>query len=270
MDAIQMIRDDHRRVQTLFRDFEEASDAQTKKAIFDNIYIELDVHTTLEEEIFYPSVQRQGERETVRHAEEEHGLVKELLNEMVKLDAKDSSFESKFHVLKDNVQDHVAEEEAEMLPKAAEAGMSRLIQLGERMERRKEQLMSATNGQRRKAATPQRSATRTRRRTTTGSTTARKSATSRARASTARKTTATRAKSGAKASSPRKITASGSRSTSGRARTATIRTGTTTSRPRATAGGSRSTARARATTRGGSTRNKPAGRRSGSRLGGGR
>src|SRR5947208_1518550 len=106
MDAIQMIRDDHRRVQTLFRDFEEASDAQTKKAIFDNIYIELDVHTTLEEEIFYPSVQRQGERETVRHAEEEHGLVKELLNEMVKLDAKDSSFESKFHVLKDNVQDH--------------------------------------------------------------------------------------------------------------------------------------------------------------------
>jgi len=269
MDAIQMIRDDHRRVQTLFRDFEEASDAQTKKAIFDNIYIELDVHTTLEEEIFYPSVQRQGERETVRHAEEEHGLVKELLNEMVKLDAKDSSFESKFHVLKDNVQDHVAEEEAEMLPKAAEAGMSRLIQLGERMERRKEQLMSATNGQRRKAVTPHRSATTTRRRTTTGSTTARKSTTSRARASTAR-TTATRAKSGAKASPARKTTASGSRSTSGRARTATSRAGTTTSRPRATAGGSRSTARARATTRGGSTRNKPAGRRSGSRLGGGR
>src|SRR5438876_12320237 len=111
MDAIQMIRDDHRRVQTLFRDFEEALDAQTKKAIFDNIYIELDVHTTLEDEIFYPSVQRQGERETVRHAEEEHGLVKTLLNEMVKLDAKDSSSESKFHVLNDNVQDQGEETE---------------------------------------------------------------------------------------------------------------------------------------------------------------
>src|SRR6266545_6305356 len=98
MDAIQMIRDDHRRVQTLFRDFEEAPDVQTKKAIFDNIYMELEVHTDIEEEIFYPSVQRQGQRETVRHAEEEHGLVKQLLNEMVKMDPKDPSFESKFHV----------------------------------------------------------------------------------------------------------------------------------------------------------------------------
>src|SRR5256885_16557704 len=105
MDAIQMIRDDHRRVQTLFRDFEEAPDAQTKKAIFDNIYIELDVHTTLEEEIFYPSVQRQGERETVRHAEENHGLVKELLNERVKRAGRHSSFGSKFHVRRDNVKD---------------------------------------------------------------------------------------------------------------------------------------------------------------------
>jgi len=261
MDAIQMIRDDHRRVQTLFRDFEEAPDAQRKKAIFDNIYIELDVHTILEEEIFYPSVQRQGERETVRHAEEEHGLVKQLLNEMVKLDAKDPSFEAKFHVLKDNVQDHVAEEEAEMLPKAAEAGMSRLIQLGERMERRKEQLMSATNGQRRTAATPRRRVTTTRRRTATGSTTARTSTTSRARASTPARKTTTRAKVGAKASPARKTTASGSRSTAGRSLT-------TTSRSRAAAGGSRSTARGRATTPGGSsTRNKPASRRSGSRSG---
>src|SRR6266511_423223 len=111
MDTIQMIRDDHRRVQTLFRDFEEAPDAQTKKAIFDNIFMELDVHTNIEEEIFYPSVQRQGEREIIRHAEEEHGLVKRLLNEMVKMDAKEPSFESKFHVLKDNVQDHVRSEE---------------------------------------------------------------------------------------------------------------------------------------------------------------
>ena len=264
MDAIQMIRDDHRRVATLFRDFEEAPDAQTKKAIFDNIFMELDVHTILEEEIFYPSVQRQGERETILHAEEEHGLVKQLLNEMVKLDAKDPSFESKFHVLKDNVQDHVAEEEAEMLPKAAEAGMSRLIQLGERMERRKEQLLTATNGQRR-ATTPRKRTTTTRRRTTTGrSATARKSTSGAKASSVARKMTTTRAKAGTTASSSaRKTTASRSRTTSGGSRT-------TTSRSRATAGGSRSTARGRATGPGGSTRSKPVGRRSGSRSGGGR
>ena len=229
MDAIQIILDDHRRVQTLFRDFEEAPDVQTKKAIFDNIYIELEVHTDIEEEIFYPSVQRQGQRETVLHAEEEHGLVKQLLNEMVKMDPKDPAFESKFHVLKDNVKDHVAEEESEMLPKAVEAGMSRLMQLGERMQRRKEQLLTATNGQRPTATTPRRRATTTRRRTSTGrSTTARKPTTSRAKASSGARKTTTRAKAGAKASSARK----------------------TTSRSRATAGGSRSTAPARATTRG--------------------
>ena len=164
MDAIQMIREDHRRVETLFRDFEEAPDAQTKKAVFDNIFMELDVHANIEEEIFYPAVQRQGEKEMIRHAEEEHGMVKQLLNEIVAMDPKDPSFEAKFHVLKDNVQDHFAEEESEMLPKAAEAGMSRLMQLGEEMERRKQQLMTATNGRRRTAASPRRRATTTRRR----------------------------------------------------------------------------------------------------------
>jgi hemerythrin superfamily protein len=267
MDAIQIIRNDHRRMETLFRDFEEAPDPQTRKAIFDTIYVELDIHATLEEEIFYPSVQRQGERETVRHAEEEHGLVKELLNEMVKLDAKDPTFEAKFHVLKDNVKDHVTEEEAEMLPKAAEAGMSRLLQLGERMERRKEQLTSATNGQRQTASTSRRRATTTtRRRTSTSrSTTARKSTTSRAKASTARKTTTTRAKSGAKATSARKTAANGSRSTTSRSRSTASGVRSTTSRSRAAAGGSRSTARARTTARAGSTRSKPAARRSGTR-----
>jgi hemerythrin superfamily protein len=247
MDAIQMIRDDHRRVETLFRDFEAAPNTHTKKAIFDNIYIELNVHANLEEEIFYPSVQRMGAREMVQHAEEEHDLVKELLNEMAKLDAKDPSFEAKFHVLKDNIQDHVSEEEAEMLPKAAEAGMSRLIQLGERMERRKEQLMSGTNSRRRTVTTPRGRATTTARRgTSTGrSATARKSTTSRVKASSgARTTTATRANAGMKASSTRKTTAS---------------------RSRATAGGSRSTARGRATARAGGARSLPAGRSSGSR-----
>jgi hemerythrin superfamily protein len=254
MDAIQMIRDDHRRVETLFRDFEEAPDAQTRKAIFDSIYIELDVHANLEEEIFYPSVQRQGEGELIRHAEEEHRMVKQLLNEMVQMDPKDATFESKFHVLKDNVQDHVAEEESEMLPKAAEVGMSRLMKLGEEMERRKQQLMTATNGQRRTATTPRRRATTTRRRTSTGrSTTARKSTTSRAKASSGARRTTSRAKSGTKASSARKTSASRARSTA--------------SGSRSTTGGPRSTARPRTTARGGSTRSKPAGRRSGSRSG---
>jgi hemerythrin superfamily protein len=271
MDAIQMIRDDHRKVETLFRDFEEASDAQTRKAIFDTIYVELDIHATLEEEIFYPSVQRQGERETVRHAEEEHGLVKELLDEMVKLDPKDPTFEAKFHVLKDNVKDHVAEEEAEMLPKAAEVGMSRLLQLGERMEHRKEQLLTSTNG-RGQSTTRRKSTTATRRRTTKGrSTTARKSTSGAKTSAPARKTT-TRAKASTKAAPTKKTTASRSRSTASGSRTTTSRSRattsgarTTTSRSRGSAGGSRSTAGARTTARAGTTRTKPAPRRSGSR-----
>jgi hemerythrin superfamily protein len=233
MDALQMLREDHRKVKDLFRQFEEAEGGATKKAIFDTIYLELVVHSKIEEEIFYPSVRRQGDgTEMVRQAEEEHALVDQLLNEIVGMDPNDPSYDAKFHVLKDNVEDHIQEEESEILPHAAEVGLARLERLGEKMAQRKAELMES---QPRRATTSSRSS---------GGTARRAGAASR---STSR-TMASRSKNGATAS---------------RAGTRTTKT------KRATIGTRKaSPARKRTPATAGGTRSRPAGRRSGSQSGG--
>jgi len=227
MDALAMLREDHRKVRELFRQFEEADNKPMKKAIGDTILVELNVHTVIEEEVFYPAVRRQGNGvEMVRRAEEEHHTVDSLINELMKMDPSDKAFEAKFHVLIENVKSHIDEEEAEMLPHAAEVGMARLERLGEQMAERKEALMRAPNGRSAGRARPKTtSGTRARRTTasgtrrTTASGTRRKSATgTRARASTAR------------AKSPAKTTATRAKTTASRAKTTASRATTTAKR----------------------------------------
>ena len=228
MDALQMLREDHRKMRELFRQFEDAQGTAMKRSIADTALVELNIHSVLEEEIFYPAMRRQGNAsEMVRRAEEEHKTVENLMDELMKMDASDLTFEAKFHVLYENVKTHMDEEEAEMMPRAAEAGMARLERLGEQMAERKQALLQGGNG-----STPSRrrarvSGTRTRRTSSTSGTprksgTRRRTTASGTRASTARakspaKTTETRAKTTA---SRAKTTAKGTVSQVGtRART---------------------------------------------------
>lgn len=223
MDALAMLREDHRKVRELFRQFEEAQDKATKQAVAETALVELNIHAVLEEEIFYPAVRRQGNgsNELVRRAEQEHHTAEQLMNELMKMDAGNIEFDAKFHVLIENVKKHIEEEEAEMLPQAAEVGMARLERLGQQMEQRKQALMQEGNGRapsRRRATT-----SGTRRRTTTG--TRRKSATGtrRTTASGTRRTTA---------SSTRRTAASGTKASTARAKSSA---GTTASRAKTTA-----------------------------------
>ena len=222
MDALAMLREDHRKVRELFRQFEEADNNAMKKAIGDTILVELNVHSVIEEEVFYPAVRRQGKGvEMVRRAEEEHHTVDGLINELTKMDPSDKAFDAKFHVLIENVKSHIDEEEAEMLPHAAEVGMARLERLGEQMAERKQALMRTPNGS---SASGTRSKTtsgmRTRR--TTASGTRRKSSTS----GTGARTSMARAKSPAKATATRAKTtvASRAKTTASRAKMKAKRT----------------------------------------------
>jgi hemerythrin-like domain-containing protein len=224
MDALAMLREDHRKVRELFRQFEEADNNAMKKAIGDTILVELNVHSVIEEEVFYPAVRRQGsDVDMVRRAEEEHHTVDILINELTKMDPADKAFDAKFHVLIENVKSHIDEEEAEMLPHAAEVGMARLERLGEQMAERKEALMRTPNGS---------SASRTRPKTTSGTRTRRTTASGTRRKSTSgtRRTTAagTRA-STARAKSPARATATRAKTT------AASRAKTTASRAKMTA-----------------------------------
>jgi len=136
MDAITLLRDDHKTVEQLFKRFEKAGDRAyvEKRQIVDRIIEELSIHAAIEEQVFYPVV-----RDAVPDTEdialeslEEHHIVKWLLSELVGLDPKHERFDAKVTVLIENVRHHVEEEETEFFPKVRnEMGRTALAELGE-------------------------------------------------------------------------------------------------------------------------------------------
>jgi hemerythrin-like domain-containing protein len=146
VDALQMLRDDHRHVKDLFKQFEEADDRRAKSQIVAETLTALDLYAKLEEEIFYPAVRKEADPDDgeMDEAEEEHHVAKLLIGELRRMEPGAARYDAKFTVLAENVKRHIDEEEAEMLPKAAELGMQRLNELGTAMEKRKLQLMNGS------------------------------------------------------------------------------------------------------------------------------
>ncbi|SFF90211.1 Hemerythrin HHE cation binding domain-containing protein [Actinacidiphila alni] len=139
MDAIVLLKEDHKTVEKLFKKFEAAGDnaVKTKKKIAGQVIEELTVHAFIEEEIFYPAA-REAAPDTKDHvleSVEEHHVVVWMLSELAGLDASDERFDAKMTVLIENVRHHVEEEEKEWFPEVRKAmGRNRLKDLGERME----------------------------------------------------------------------------------------------------------------------------------------
>jgi hemerythrin superfamily protein len=145
-DAVELIKSDHRKVEQLFREFEEAGDRayKTKQELVERIVEELEVHATIEEEIYYPAVEakaRKDGKELIAEAVEEHHVVKILLGELGSMSSEDEPFDAKVTVLMENVRHHVEEEESELLPQSEKIlGTDELNRLGEQMAARKQQL----------------------------------------------------------------------------------------------------------------------------------
>lgn len=150
MDAIDLLIGDHNRVKGLFTKLESADEsgdteemARTAMKILDD----LEVHATIEEELFYPSVHGASEEvaEIVDEGVEEHHVVKILMDEVRGLDPASDEWKAKMKVIMENVEHHVEEEENEMFPgvrKSTEA--SAREELGSRMEARKAELGAPT------------------------------------------------------------------------------------------------------------------------------
>ena len=149
MEATALLKRDHAKVKGLFKKFEEAGDraAQTKQRLFDEVHAELDGHAAIEEEIFYPAMQKVRSKEVqdlVLEAIEEHKVVKTLLKEIARLTPDADEFDAKMKVLQENVEHHADEEEKEMFPLAEEhLSEERRAELGQQMESRKEDLKAA-------------------------------------------------------------------------------------------------------------------------------
>ncbi len=146
-DAIHVLKEDHRHVKHLFEQFKATDDRRAKAILAREAMLELKIHTTVEEELFYPAVRKVmrkalGQDETVDlmdEADEEHHVAKLLIAELETMKASDDHWEAKFTVLAENVLHHIREEEGEMFPKARELDID-YDTLGARMIARKEEL----------------------------------------------------------------------------------------------------------------------------------
>jgi hemerythrin superfamily protein len=144
MDALELLKADHDTVRQLFRDFEaaqESGDTDRMGQVQQQIFTELEVHTSIEEEVFYPAAEDAGEEaeELVKEGVEEHHVVDVLMGEIRALQPSDETFAPKMTVLIENVEHHAEEEETELFPQLREVfGNERLATIGEELEAAKQ------------------------------------------------------------------------------------------------------------------------------------
>ena len=144
MDAIALLKDDHRKVEALFEKFEKAKDAKTKKALATEICTELSVHATIEEEIFYPACREAVEDDLRNEAYVEHDGAKVLIAELAGSDPDNEFYDAKMKVLSEDIKHHVKEEERPgdgYFAQARKAGLD-MDELGDRLAARKQQLLA--------------------------------------------------------------------------------------------------------------------------------
>jgi hemerythrin-like domain-containing protein len=146
-DAVSLLERDHEEVRELLGQLEGTTTrASAKRAeLLERIALEVRVHAKIEEEIFYPAFRqagRSGEDEKLFYeAREEHGLVHTTLPQIESTDPATELFGARAKVLKDLIEHHAEEEEDELFPRAKELlGRERLVELGERLRARKEEL----------------------------------------------------------------------------------------------------------------------------------
>jgi hemerythrin HHE cation binding domain-containing protein len=237
-DALQLLREDHRKVQDLFKEFDAAERAEDKKRIVTQVIQELEVHSQIEEEIFYPAVRREADPDDaiMDEAEEEHHVVDTIIEELRRMQPRAKNYDAKFKVLAENVKHHIQEEETMMLPKAAELGGSRMAELGGQMLLRKAELTNAYTGRSRNGSAPSRNGRApARRRTAAGKTRTRSTAAKRTgtRATARPRTTGARSTGRRAASRTTTATRSAAPRTTTATRSARVRTATATRSARA-------------------------------------
>jgi hemerythrin superfamily protein len=142
MDAITLLKNDHRTVEELFKRLESTGPRgkKAKRSIVDRIVRELSIHAAIEEQVFYPSVRSWVPDETpeVLEALEEHNIVKWLLADLEDLSPDDERFDAKVTVMMENVRHHVKEEERDMFPKVRKSmDRASLNELGARLAQAK-------------------------------------------------------------------------------------------------------------------------------------
>jgi Hemerythrin HHE cation binding domain len=137
--AIAILVKDHDRVKDLFDRFEKEASRPSKEKIIGEALTELKIHAAIEEEIFYPAVRKELEKDVMNEADEEHHVARVLIAELDRHGRGDDHRDAKFTVLAESVRHHIKEEEGDMLPKAKGLEID-FEALGQQMLARKKEL----------------------------------------------------------------------------------------------------------------------------------
>ena len=143
-DAVALLKADHRTVDELFAQFEKASGDGRKEKLARQICLELSVHATIEEEIFYPACEGKVEEDLLKEAYVEHDGAKVLTAEIMAGGPDDEYYDAKVTVLQEQIEHHVEEEEKRMdgmFAQARKAGLD-MDRLGEELAARKAELVA--------------------------------------------------------------------------------------------------------------------------------
>ncbi|HEX2915281.1 MAG TPA: hemerythrin domain-containing protein [Chloroflexia bacterium] len=147
MDAIELLKNDHDRVNELFTQFERGGNSQEFQDLFNQLFTALNAHSVIEEQIFYPAVRNHPDTSSlVQESYQEHAQVKDMLNQIAGLDNTSNEWGQNMTQLMHAVQHHVQEEEGELFPKVRQyMGSEQLQTLGQQMADLKQQTMSQMN-----------------------------------------------------------------------------------------------------------------------------
>jgi hemerythrin superfamily protein len=144
LDAVALLKADHRQVEQWFSQFEKTNSANRKQQLASNICAALTVHTSIEEEIFYPAfLQATGDKDMHHEAIVEHAGAKTLIAQIQDMSPSDDYFDAKITVLSEMIKHHVKEEEQPggMFAEAKKSDMD-LRALADQLLARKRELQS--------------------------------------------------------------------------------------------------------------------------------
>ncbi len=144
MDAIEMLKSQHKEVDGLFAKIEAATDADDKTSLFEELADKLAVHATIEEKHFYPAVKAKRTEDILLESLEEHLGIKRVLADLLDTEATDETFDAKIKVLKEQVEHHVEEEHTDLFPKVKKLLDSEtLMAIAQEMTATQEELLEA-------------------------------------------------------------------------------------------------------------------------------
>lgn len=139
--ALAILKEEHRIFDRLFREFEQDATGRSRKVeIVQELSLRLDVHAAIEEELLYPMLKKEVDADEIDEAIVEHQAAKQLSDELREMVGDEELYDSKVHVLAEQILHHVREEEEEMFEEAKQAKLD-LETLGRAMEQRRAELL---------------------------------------------------------------------------------------------------------------------------------